>query len=124
MKTPLVAALALACLPLAACNEADTAKAQEALAKACAAKDAVYSTWSVFATAFGASAKTQASVTLAYNAATTVCTGPTSDPVSGLVTVGAAAAQIAVGVKEIKQKHPEAVVPTELLRVVALAGAH
>jgi hypothetical protein len=126
MKTALRAAacglLALACVPLAACNEEDTAKAQAALTKACGAKDAIYATWQTFAAAFGAKAKSVAAVTIAYNATSSVCAGSVADPVSALIIVGNAAAQIAMGVQEIKQKHPDAVVPVALARVVELRG--
>jgi hypothetical protein len=124
MKTALRAAacglLALACVLLAACNDDD---AQAALTKACASKDAIYATWQTFATAFGAKPKTVATVTVAYNATSAVCAGSVADPVSALITVGNAAAQIAIGVREIKNAHPDAVVPVALSRVVTLSEA-
>jgi hypothetical protein len=124
MKTVLRAAacglLALACVPLAACHEDD---AQAALTKACASKDAIYATWQTFAAAFGSSTKTQNKVAVAYNATSAICAGSVADPVSALITVGNAAAQIAIGVREIKNAHPDAVVPVALSRVVTLSEA-
>ncbi len=117
MKTLLCGLLALACVPLAACDEAKTYDT------ACALADAAYGDWNTYATATNASAASRSKADAIYATAHSVCVARPTDTASALVTISNVGVQLAILIKTQKQKHPEVAVPVSLRRVVTLSEA-